>query len=245
MPYEVGLESIDRTFYNVDEKYLEVVNEIPVEIIRFTSEMLDFFKAELPYDINPNTPFTLADHLAFCLKRYEKGMIVKMPLSYEMEQDYPAEMDIAAKILALFNRRFDAKLPKREVPGVAMNLINNRYEQQTAELEPGEIDFEEILEHITEIVEEKLKLQVKREAFAYSRFATHMKYLVERLKTGNAISSDNGDMYGQAKAEYLQVSGCVDEIADYLTAILSEEITEEEKLYMIMHVNRLCEKESI
>jgi beta-glucoside operon transcriptional antiterminator len=47
------------------------------------------------------------------------------------------------------------------------------------------------------------------------------------------------------KEEYPQVSECVDEIADYLTSILSEPVTEEEKLYMIMHVNRLCEKESI
>jgi beta-glucoside operon transcriptional antiterminator len=245
MPYEVSLESIDRTFYNVDEKYLTVINEIPIEITQFTSEMLDLFKADLPYDINPNTPFTLADHLAFCVKRYEKGMIVKMPLAYEMEHDYPVEMDIATKILALFNRRFHLKLPKREIAGIAMNLINNRYDRQLEEAKPDETDFEEILEQITSRVEEKLQPAIKRNGFSYFRFTTHMKYLVERLKTGNAIVSDNEELYEQVKAEYPQVSECVDEIADYLTSILSETVTEEEKLYMIMHVNRLCEKESI
>lgn len=40
-PYELtDLKKIDRTFYNVSEQYISLLNDIPYEVIRFTAEQM-------------------------------------------------------------------------------------------------------------------------------------------------------------------------------------------------------------
>jgi beta-glucoside operon transcriptional antiterminator len=39
------------------------------------------------------------------------------------------------------------------------------------------------------------------------------------------------------------VAACVDKISDYFESVTSTELNEEEKLYLILHINRVCSKE--
>ena len=50
--------------------------------------------------------------------------------------------------------------------------------------------------------------------------------------------------YQSMREEYPNVSACVDQIAQSLKADWSIELADEEKLYLILHVNRVCSKES-
>ena len=86
MPYELtDLNRIDRTFYNVSQKYIPLLNDISTEIIDFTARQLTDIQDKLPYETNPNLVLTLADHLAFAMERVEKGIYVQMPSVYELE----------------------------------------------------------------------------------------------------------------------------------------------------------------
>ena len=69
MPYEVKLENIDRTFYNISAQYIGLINELPMDIIEFTMKILPVIQSKLDYDLNPNLVLTLADHLAFAMEK--------------------------------------------------------------------------------------------------------------------------------------------------------------------------------
>ena len=71
-----------------------------------------------------------------------------------------------------------------------------------------------------------------------------MEYLLQRLFKHQHIDSDNMQMYTSIREEYPQISACVDKITSYYHAQLGVELTEEEKLYLILHVNRVCAKEN-
>lgn len=58
------------------------------------------------------------------------------------------------------------------------------------------------------------------------------------------IDSPNLQMYEEIRDEYQTVSACVNKISEYLMNNYSVELAEEEKLYLIMHINRVCMKES-
>ena len=246
-PYELtDLSKVDRTFYNVSQQYIPLLNDIPPEIIDFTARQLLAIQDRLPYETSPNLVLTLADHLAFAMERAQKGIYVRMPSVYELEASYPVEIRIGKHIVSAAAREFRVKLPKGEVQGVAMHLINAQNAQRDgAEGADIEERYEEILEQTTQIIEWELDVTVRRDTFNYARFATHLQYLLKRVFDEKHIDSSNLQMYESIREEYPEVSDCVDKISRYYKKEWSAELTEEEKLYLIMHVNRVCSQETI
>lgn len=244
-PAQVPLSRIERTFYDVSSQYLGLLSDIPGQVISFTAREMAVIQDELPYETNSNLILTLADHLAFAMERVKKGIYVPMPSLYEMEVAYPLEIGIGRRFVADLEREFKVLLPKGEVQGIAMHFINARTALPDAQKRINiEERYEEILERITQIVEAETGIQVRRSTFNYARFATHVQYLLKRVFDNKHIDSDNMAMYAAIRDEYASVSDCVDRIESYLLSNWGVELNQEEKLYLIMHVNRICAKES-
>lgn len=245
MPYELtDLTRIDRTFYNVSSQYIALLDDIPPEIIHFTARQMLLIQDRLPYETSSNLILTLADHLAFAVERSRKGVYVPMPSVYEMETNYPLEIDIGRQFVAAMEEELDLRLPKSEVQGVAMHFINARTSGAGEDAAHLEERYETILEETTRIIEMEMGFQIRRETFNYARFATHVQYLLKRVYEEKHIDSDNIQMYESIRGEYESASQCVDKIGGYLERDWKIRLTEEEKLYLIMHVNRVCSQES-
>ena len=244
MPYELtDLRKIERTFYNIGVQYLSLLNEIPYEIIQFTADELQLIQDELPCETYASLVFTLSDHIAFVIERAQKGIYVKMPSVYELELNYPHEVKAGRHFVAAIRRRFRVKLPKSEVQGIVMHLINARERSKTDEAQGMEQLNEEILDETTRIIEEELHIKVQKGTFNYARFATHVQYLVDRIFEHRPIDTDNLLLYRSVQEEYTEVSDCVDKICAYYKETWKLELSEEEKLYLILHVNRVCSRE--
>lgn len=242
-PAEVPLNKIERTFYNVSSQYLSILNDVSQEILDFTARQMLLEQDKLPYGTTANLTFILADHLAFALERAKKGVYIPMPSIYEMETNWPLEMEVGRSFVSAMEREFNVKLPYGEAQAVAMHFINARSTHATESAVNIETRYEEILEHTTRIIEEEMALTVRRDTFNYARFATHVQYLLRRIFEDKSIDSENIQMYQSIREEYEAASRCVDKIAAYLKENWKAELTEEEKLYLIMHVNRVCAKE--
>lgn len=244
IPYELtDLRKIERTFYNISIQYIPLLKEIPYEIIQFTADELQVIQDELPCETYSNLVLTLADHIAFVIERAQKGIYVKMPSIYEIEFSYPQEVKAGRYLVGAIKRKFKIKLPKSEVQGIAMHLINARERSKTDETQEREQINEEILEETTHIIEKELSVRVQKETFNYARFATHVQYLVERIFEQKPIDTENVLLYKSVRDEYKRVSDCVDKISAYYKEKWKFELSEEEKLYLILHVNRVCSRE--
>ena len=244
-PYELtDLSRIDRTFYNVNSKYIPLLADIPPEIVQFTADQMLVLQDELPYETSSNLVLTLADHIAFAIERAGRGIYVQMPSIYEMELNYPTEVRAGRKIVAALRQKLKIKLPKGEVQGIAMHLINAQDKALDGNVPGLEEQYDEILDRITLIIEEELGVHVRRNTFNYARFATHVQYLLKRVLEQKHIDSENLQMYQSMREEYPAISACVDKIALCLADVWSVELTEEERLYLILHVNRVCSKEN-
>ena len=242
-PSEVPLSKIQRTFYDLNHKFLPLLDDIPLDVIDFTSRQVAQIRGKLPYETNANLIMTLADHLAFAMTRAKRGIYTPMPSIYEMEQNYPVEVEIGRQIVSAMEQAFHVKLPKGEVQGVAMHFINASLGSPSSGQLTAEEEYETILERMTQIVEHALQITIRRDTFNYARFATHVQYLLKRVQTDSPIDSDNLQMYASIRDEYKDVSACVDQIHEYLQRNWSIDLSEEEKLYLIMHINRVISQE--
>lgn len=243
---ELPLSKIERTFYDINEQYLSLLSSIPSEVIDFTARQVANIQDYLPYKTSSNLVLTLADHLAFAVERSQRGIYVPMPSIYELETSYPLEIKVGRRIISAMEQEFNLKLPSGEVQGVAMHFINARNAPVNSQAKADatlEQRYEEILEQTTQIIEREMNVQVRRNTFNYARFATHVKYLLKRLMEKKHIDSSNYLLYGTIREEYQDVAICVEKISDYYEQNLSVPLNKEEQLYLIMHINRVCNGE--
>ena len=93
---ELPLSEIQRTFYNVSSRYIALIDEVSDELLELTSDVIDMSTGLLPYEVSPNLPFILADHIAYAIKRKEQNIVVHMPLSFDVRHQYTSNSKSAS-----------------------------------------------------------------------------------------------------------------------------------------------------
>lgn len=226
---------INRSFYDIDESYISMIKDIPESIIEISAEIIDKARERLDNPINSTIIFTLADHINFSIQRYKKNMNIKLPIVYDVLYFFEKEMSIGEYGLRLIRKKLNVYLPKDEAAYIALHIINaeEKSKNNVAELN------DEIIENITNIIEKEYDIKIDRNNFNYSRFVSHMHYLLKRSKNKRLITSTNADMYEKVKKDYDQTYQCVKKVSEYLNKRLNIELSNEEKLYLMLHINRL------
>ena len=203
------------------------------------AEITERAEIELDCALNPNLPFTLADHLNFAAERLRKGIEISTPLAYDVRHLYPKETELAKQARELLAREAGLKLPDSEVVNIALHLIN-------AEAEAGDMHSMMVtlkaLSDVDGIVEKQLDITLNKESFSYSRFSMHLRYLIQRLASGRQVEERISGMLAQMRREYPQVYQCARAIADYFQATWNWQCNDEEIVYLMLHISRLQEK---
>ncbi len=248
MPYDLkDLHKIERTFYDIDQKYYSLLNEIPEDIFRLTAKMVDVARTKIGGSLNPNLVFTLSDHISFAVTRNRKGMNIALPYSYELEYEYPEITKIAGWMVKNVNQRFHTTLHKGEVTSITMHLLN-AFEGEADnpnEKEGGSSTARttHIIAAVVNIIEEYFSMTIDKSSFNFFRFQNHMKYFIQRKEHHEEFYDGNYELYEEVKRVYPQVGECVRQIDDYIQKEFPEPCSKDELLYLIIHVNRLYMKE--
>ncbi len=241
MPYELeDLGVITRTYYGINMNYLGLLNEIDESVFEVCARIVDIARNRIQSELNPNLVFTLADHVNFAIERTRKGIIVKNPLFHDVENLYTTEVNLGKEALRLIERELHIDLPDSEAIGIALHFINAAEDYVNSS---SSYDSDQLIDHITKIVEDYYGKEINRKGFNYSRFVTHCQYLLKRSESNTIISSENKKLFRSMIQEFSETYQCVIKIKDYLMEILRWELGEEELLYLMLHINRLCSRE--
>lgn len=232
---------ITRTYYDFDEQYVSLIKEIDERILRVANRIFEYACERIPGELNPNLPFILADHLNFAITRKQKGIHIDFPIYYDLLQLYPKEAEVAEYALKELKRTVSVSLDEQEKSGIVMNLINaesfNRNQEKNQELNAW-------IQYLVHLVETKMQIQINKDSFNYTRFVTHVNYLYSRISSRtHQLNTDNQLLYTTLVKQFPLSSECVDQFTEYLKKTYHILLSDEEKLYLILHVNRLCERE--
>lgn len=246
VPYEIeDLSQIDRTFYDISKQYVDLIGELPVKVLQFTARIVDIAHNELQYDMNPNLVVTLADHINFCIQRARNNIYVQMPLICEVEQMYPKEARIGRYAVRQIERRFLVQLNENEASGIAYSFVNARSSEESSADRKIQQWFEEVLEDTISIVEDTVGIVIERDSFNFARYSSHLMYLLGRIASQQTLDTDNGIMYQSIYEEFPEVAACIDRIAEYFVSKFQITLSKEERLYLMMHINRICTREGL
>lgn len=235
------LSKISRTYYDVDERYMELIQQLPEDIVNLSIKIVDYASSKLQQKLNPNLFFTLADHMNFAIKRAKQGIHFSFGVTYEMKYLHADEMKIGEQIIKLMNKKFHVELPEDEAAVIAMHIL----EAKSLPLKNQNVDFDlsKLMERVCEIIQKQFHITLDKNGFNYCRFVTHVQYLLQRRYQKSKITSDNEKIYQTMVKEFPKAYECVKDIKQYFEKDLQWSISDEEMLYLMLHVNRLCNNE--
>lgn len=237
-PYDLPIGSIERTFYNVDSTYVDMLLQIPEEIIEISTEIIDFANDLLNGRYSTNLIFTLADHICFSIKRYKQKIKISLPLAHEVKHMYPKEIAIGNFALKLIEKKLNVQLPADEAAVITLHVIEYGL---NSENEACLLNNQTKIEKSVEIVEQCMSIKIDKEGFNYSRFASHMYYLLDRVEKNTSVKSDNKKLFINLIEEYPKTYECSKKISEALDVKLNDE----ELMYLMLHINRLSSREEV
>ncbi len=126
VPYDLNdLSIIQRTYYNVDSIYYDLLNTIPEDVLNVSIKIVDMYRSKTYEDVSSNLVFTLADHLNFAIERYHKNIKIDTPLQYDVQHLYELEYEMGLKSLKVIKKDLKINLPKSEASNIALHFINS------------------------------------------------------------------------------------------------------------------------
>ena len=214
----------------------QLLEKIPQERVRVTNEIISFAKASLGKKLNDNIYLTLTDHISFAIDRTEQGLVLKNALLWVIKRFYNHEYLIGREALSMIEKRLGVALPDDEAGFIALHLVNASMEldsmAQTAEMT-------KIIQHIIGIVKYHFHMELNGYSLHYERFITHLKFFVQRVFNGTEINEDDKTFWLMLKDKYKKEYQCTLKIRDYMRAEFGQELTEDEMIFLTVHIKRV------
>lgn len=241
MPYELEDESvIQRVFRDVDEKCIGGFANIADDVLLVASDIVAMADKALDCALAGNLVVCLADHLQYALERTGDGIAIENPLSHEVAFVYPREVELGRRGIELVSERMGVNLPESEITSIALHLVNAEVDGMGSSQDMDLVmKSTVILERATQIIEGQLRQKLDRTSYAYVRFVAHLRFLIRRLMRGSCKETENSGLFRQAARDFPDAYRCAAGVNEYLKRDYNWSCSDEEMLYLMMHVNRL------
>ncbi|WP_160688467.1 PRD domain-containing protein [Clostridium sp. C2-6-12] len=240
---ELDESKIDKTFIlsnpDVSNKFQELMTYIPSEYIELGEDIIRYTEKTLGKNLNDTIYISLIDHIYAAIKRFKDGISVKNAILWDIKRFYKDEFNIGLNVLNMIEERFLVRLPDDEAGFIAIHIVEALLNENVEDM----YNITEVMSEISNIVKYNFHIAFNEDSIYYYRFITHLKFFAQRL-LGNKINIDdkNDDLLDTVKLKYVNSYECVNKIGDFLKRRYDYNITNEEKLYLTIHIERLVYK---
>lgn len=236
---EIDPAAVDQTFVpdqvHPVEQLASYLSDIPLEVIRVSRSIAELAQDQLGLRLTQSLLLPIADHLAFAVQRVREGIELDHPLRWEVSQLYPGEVAVGRQGVRIANTRLHASLPDEEAIPLAMHFVNAQFAVQGLH---RTVRMTEKLAQVMQVVANATGLEIKPDSMSAARFVTHMRYLFIRLESGKQITDSPPVLMTAVREAHPQAYHCAQRIR-YLLEIGGAKLTEDEVLYLSLHVARL------
>lgn len=232
-------EKIEKIFTleskKLSDKLKALLAEIPMEHMELSEEIINYAKLHLGKKLHDSIYVSLTDHISFALERQSKGMEIKNAMLWEIKRFYKDEFEIGKSALHIIHEKLGVSLPEDEAGHIALHLVNAELNEEM----PNMVNITKIMHDIQNIVRHYFGLEYDEESLEYYRFVTHLKFFAQRILNGSHASSNESTLFQMVKQQYWEAFACVEKIKLYIGKVYNRELTDEEMLYLTIHIERI------
>ena len=190
---------------------------------------------EMVKNINDNIYISLTDHINFAIERVEMGVPFQNPFLWEIKKFYYQEYLIGKVAIGMIEKELKVTLPQDEAAFIALHIVNAELDLDMTEM----VSMTKLVNDILKIVDKHFGEQIDKESVFYERFITHLKFFAQRVYIGKEVKSDDTEFQEIIRNKYHECIECVDEIKDYVKKTCNHDITDEELMYLTVHIKRV------
>ncbi|MDQ1129518.1 PRD domain-containing protein [Microbacterium sp. SORGH_AS_0888] len=208
----------------------------PYAVIEAVTDAVDQAERELGHDLGRRIVITVLDHISFVLERLDEGIRIPSAQMPELRVLHPQEFRAAENMAAHIGAALERELPAEEAVFLTMHLLNATRDEPNG---TAALLFRRV-QHVASVVETGLGVTLDVESPDYARFVLHVQFLLQRLVSKTMLRSSDTSFFEFAKRSYPRSYEIALQVKDYVHAATGSDLTDEELLYVIVHVERLA-----
>lgn len=243
---EIEENMIDKVFTlsdkNMTNKFTELLEDMPLDYVEVADEIIKYAKLQLGKRLNDNLIISLSDHIKTAVERHLDGINMKNFLLWDIKRFYKDEFVIGLEALKIIEKRIDVDLPEDEAGFIAIHIANSLMDESLTNM----YDITKVMQEILNIVKYNLSITFDEESVYFYRFVTHIKFFSQRLITGKTFDDESDDnLLDIIKVKYQDSYKCVNKISEFIYKKYNYVISNEEKLYLTIHIAKILSKQTI
>ncbi len=242
---EIDESKIDKRFYLANpvwnDKFRQLFDDIPADQIEFMSNAIEFAKTALNKELSDSIYVSLTDHVHMAIERARQNLPIKNPMLWEIKRYYEPEFEVGTKIIEMITETYGVALPEDEAGFIAIHLVEAGMDDSTID---HAYEVVNIIQDVSNIVRYYFKIEFDPESVYYYRFITHIRFFAQRLVLNkmNEDGNDENELFDIIKTKYTNAYGCVQKIEEYVNKSFGHELTQDEQLYLMIHIERVVYK---
>lgn len=219
------------------EQYKKLLPYISEEIIECMNDCIHFIKNRLKKDLNQQILISLTDHISFAIKRLQEGLEIKNPFLLETKTLYPDEYGIAGEVVQMINERLNINFPEGEIGFIALHIHSAITDRHLSEVN----QYSKLTHTLVELIESTLKIQLDREGVQYIRLVRHIRYMIDRVRTGETVEISSS-ISNLLQTEYPVCYNLAWKLIKIVQQQLQLKVFDAEAVYLTLHLQRLSAK---
>lgn len=240
---EILETQIEKSFYledkSVNDKLGKLVAEIPIEHLTLAEDIIHYAEDALKKKLDETIYLTLTDHVHFAIVRYQQNINITNKLLWEVKKFYREEYQIGTYALELIKERLNILLPDDEAANIAIHIANAEAHEQM----PIMMDIIKIVEDVMNIVKYYFIVELDEDSLVYLRFLTHIKFFAQRLLNNETVGHTDDSLFDIMKERVPEAYKCAVKIKKYIEKYYKYEVSNEEMVYLMLHINRLVHED--
>lgn len=237
---EIPIEKIEKTFQlktsSENNKLIDIIQDIPMEHIKAADQIILHAKTVLGDKLKDTIYLSLIDHINCAIDRQRNNLLFQNPLLWETKQYYPTEFQVALHSLTILKEELGIEFPIDEAGFIVFHFITSEYETSMNVT----FDIPKLINEIVQIIESKFSTEIDRESIHFERFITHLKFFAARVLQTKQIPDDGDFLFrSMIRDQYKGSYECACEIRESIQNNYQIEISEEEVVYLTVHIKRI------
>lgn len=235
----VDSDKVEKTFI-LDEgtegdRQRELLRDVPYAVLEAVTDAVDAAEQTLGRHLDRHLRIAVIDHIQFVLERLNRGQRIPSAAMPELRVLHPQEFAAAEGMTASIAASLGRDLPPEESVFLTMHLLNATRDEPNG---TAALLFRRV-QHVVTTVENGLGVRLDVDSLDYARFILHVQFLLQRLVTRSMLRSQDTSFFDFAKHSYPASFEIASEVKAYVRAATESELTDEEVLYLIVHIERL------
>lgn len=220
----------------MNERFKELLQTIPMEHVQLADEVIHYFKDTADAQVNENVIIALCDHMYMAVERKKQGIEVRNALLWDIQKFYRKEYEAGRYAVRRIKEKFGTVLTDDEAGFIALHLVNAQLDLHTETVKKIIV----VMQEIETIVRMTFSIPLDTDSVYYDRFIAHLRFFAGRMFSGKVYDGqDVEELVAVVKKKHDAAYQCTLKIADFLKNRYGYALSEEEILYLGIHISRI------